>query len=73
MMEQHQLELASTLDSQCKYSKTIRQLVIYTGVLVRVFYSQTICVGIKYVDAWFITLKFKFFYQGIFRDFKVTT
>lgn len=37
--------------------QTIWQLVIYAGVLVHVFYSQTIRVGIKYADAWFITLK----------------
>lgn len=37
--------------------KNIVKEVIYAGGWVRVFCGQTICVGIKYADTWFPTLK----------------
>lgn len=46
---------------------------IYIGGNVRVFYGQIIRVGIKYVDAWFTTLKFWVLYHmrgGILCDLK---
>lgn len=44
------------------------KVVIYAGGRVRIFWSSTIRLGIKYVDAWFATLKFWFscpFYSDV--------
>lgn len=51
--------LDSIFESLSKDPNTVK-VVIYTGGKVRVFCRQTIHVGIKYVFAWFTTLKFLF-------------